>query len=201
MNRVLPEDKEFDPFDDRTGHVRVSSRHLDRGLSFPKLRIGDKRKSGISAQLGSLGERPQAGGGRLLYATMLGQHKPIGFKGNDGLLNGRKLLADLFGRRPKAKQRRKPIELIAKGPSHENVAARHHNPLKLSRAGLMIANVMPHMGQPCEVTALASQRDALGRTRRVHKVLQFSAMVCHCEHGLRGLYTHDLRLERSGKQR
>ena len=199
LNRVRPKHKQFDPFDDRTEYLLVSSRHLDRGLSLLKLRIRDEGKSGISAQAGSLGEHTQTGGRRLQYVTMLGQDKSMGFKDVDGLLNRRELLADLFGRRPEAKQRRKPIELIAKGSSHENVATRRHNPVKLGRAGVMVANVMPHMGQPYEVTALAPQRDALSSPARVRKVLQFCTTVCHREHGFRGLYTDNLRLERLGE--
>jgi hypothetical protein len=193
-----PKHKQFDPFDDRSGYL-LASRHLDRRLSLLKLRIRNERKSGIGAQPGSLGERTQTGGRGLHYVTMLDQCKSMGFKDLDGLLNGRELLADLFGRRPEATQRRKPIELIAKGSSHKNVAARRHNPVKLARAGMMIANVMPHMRQPYEVTALASQRDVLGRPPRVRKVLQSCTTVCHCEHGFRRLYAHDLRLECLGE--
>jgi hypothetical protein len=57
------------------------------------------------------------GAGRLIYPPMFRERKPAGFEHSNGVLNGRKLPADLCGSRPEAKQRRKAIELIAEGSS------------------------------------------------------------------------------------
>jgi hypothetical protein len=107
------------------------------------------------------------------------------------------LLADFSRRWPVPKQRRKAIELIAESTSHENVAATRDNPAKLAPAGLMVANVMPNVRQPREITALAPQWDALGGAGRVCEVPQLFATVGDCEHAFRGLHPNNLGLERS----
>lgn len=192
--------EQFNPLDNGTGYALVSGYHLDRRLPLLKLRVGDERQRGIGPKSGSVGEFVQTARGRLIDPPMFREHKPVGFEHGDGALNRRELPADLFGSRPEAKQRRESIELVAETSSHENVASRGKNPAQLTRAGPVIENVMPDLGQPGEVAAVVFKRDELRAAGDIRKPLRLSASLCRSEHRGRRLHSDHVRLEHSGEQ-
>src|SRR5687768_8784110 len=105
--------KELDYLDHRRGRALIKGRLFNRGLAQPKLRVRDQCKSGISAQLRPVSKFTQAVACWLLDLTVFDLGKAGGFERCDGFPSRRELLADRPGAGPIAKQRWKPVHLVA----------------------------------------------------------------------------------------
>lgn len=124
MRRAISEDQNFDDFNHGDRLQFSSSGLFKRTLPLMELGIRDEREGRVSACSRPFGELAETGRSLLPNRPVVRQGEPVCLEDANGVLDGRKLLANGSSRWPEPKQGRKPVQPIAESPAHEHVAFR-----------------------------------------------------------------------------
>lgn len=198
---VLRKHKQFDGFHDGIRHLLDGCSFLERALTLQKLGVGNEREGAVRAQLRTASEFLKAATRHLPNASMLVYYEPTGGEGRDRLANRRELPANVAGRGPVVKHRRKSVQPITERASDKRIAAATENPAKFLDACLSIPNVMPNMRQPNDVAALVHQRNTFGGTDDVREIGGLPSASGSGKHAPRWLDPNNMRSEGLGEQR